>query len=206
MPTGYTSIIEDHDDVTFEQYLWRCARAFGAFIMQREDALDAAVSLERKPDGYYEKEVLRLRKELRAAEEMTLDGAALAMAEDNAQVLAFHEESKASRKRTSAQYDRMRAKVRAWEPPTPEHAGLKKFMLEQLETGHPSYMREPGEPPKLASDPAAWRAEKIEQARDSLLRTEQHLAEEVQRCKEATAWIQALHAQVPWVAQPRRKL
>mgnify|MGYP003341377176 CR=1 FL=1 len=30
MPTGYTSIIEDRTDATFEEYVWRCARAFGA--------------------------------------------------------------------------------------------------------------------------------------------------------------------------------
>lgn len=204
MPTGYTSIIEDHDDATFEQYLWRCARAFGAFIMQRDDGLDAAVPLERKPDGYHEKYANECRERLRTAEGLTLDGAALAMKAENEQLLRFHEEAETERKKKCAQYDRMRAKVLKWKPPTPEHDSLKKFMLEQLDTGYPDYMRKSDEPPRLATDPAAWREKTIESARENLTRAETRVAEELARCKEATAWIQALNKQTPWVPQPER--
>jgi hypothetical protein len=202
VPTGYTSIVEDHDAVTFEQYLWRCARAFGAFIMQRDDGLDATVPLERVPAPYYETYARECRERLRAAEEMTLDGAALAMSAANEQTLRFHEEMETSRKKKCAQYDRMRAKVKAWEPPTPEHAALKKFMLEQLDTGYPDYMRKPEEPPRPATDPEAWRAKEIEEAKANLARAEARVAEEIARCEEATAWIQALNQQTPWVPQP----
>ena len=40
MPTGYTAIIEDDPNCTFEQYLMRCARAFGATVTMRDDPLD----------------------------------------------------------------------------------------------------------------------------------------------------------------------
>lgn len=202
MPTGYTSIIEDHDDVTFEQYLWRCARAFGAFILQRDSDLDAKVPLERAPDDYYEKNARECRERLRVVEEMSLEDAAREMAAANEQALRFHEEAEEHRKKTCAQYDRMRAKVLAWRPPTPDHARLKKFMLEQLDTSWPDYLREPSESPKLETDPATWHQKEMTSAKEALAGAEERAAQEIERCREATAWIQALNAQTPWVPQP----
>jgi hypothetical protein len=55
MPTGYTCIIEDKPDVTFAEYVWRCARAFGALLSMREDSLDAPIPDELKSEDtdYY---------------------------------------------------------------------------------------------------------------------------------------------------------
>lgn len=198
MATGYTCIVEDRDDVTFEQYLWRCARAFSPFV--REDSLDAAVPQECKPDEYYEKQVRTAREALRVAEETPPNDA---MAEENRRRLTYYEEDEARRKEKTARYDRMKEQVRAWRPPTPEHEALKTFMLEQLLTGWPGYQREPGSPPEPATDPAAWRAEKIEAAREVLLRAEKRFAEEVERYERNTAWIRRLNERTPWVSQPK---
>jgi len=35
MPTGYTNCIKD--GVTFEQFVWKCARAMGALVMMRDE-------------------------------------------------------------------------------------------------------------------------------------------------------------------------
>lgn len=200
--TGFTQIIEDHDDVTFEQYLWRCARGMMAFVRERESGLDAQVPLEVVPQPFYEEWLTSERERLAELESLTLDGAANAMAEENAERLRKHQEYDAERRKRCRQYDKMRDQVVKWQPPTPEHEGLKEVMLEQIEISMPDHEREADELPVAATDPAKWRDERIEHARQEVKRREESLSKEHERCRKATEWIQALHKQIPWVPQP----
>jgi hypothetical protein len=51
MPTGYTAMIEEREDVTFREFALTCARAFGACIMQRDNSL-AEPPKPREVDKY----------------------------------------------------------------------------------------------------------------------------------------------------------
>lgn len=44
MPTGYTSIIDDNENVTFKEYALRCARGFGALMHLRDESLDKEIT------------------------------------------------------------------------------------------------------------------------------------------------------------------
>jgi hypothetical protein len=139
MPTGYTAIIEDKPDVTFEEFCLRCARAFGATIHQRDTAL------ENKPTPPPRDDVDRATWRLGT---LIGDlGIALAKTRQDwereaklayLEALASHSKALSEESDTVAAYSRMTAEVEAWVPPSKDHESLKQFMLEQLSTGAPS--------------------------------------------------------------------
>ena len=54
MPTGYTHVVQDGTCVDFNDFTWRCARAFGAMINQRDDDMDAGVVLDEEEASFYQ--------------------------------------------------------------------------------------------------------------------------------------------------------
>jgi len=197
MPTGYTNII-DENDATFEQYVWRCARGMGALIHMRDDDMDADVRMP-KPSNFYRDYLKKERAELKRLMSLSVSEAAALVDEEYEKTQEFHRQMNEDDERTNARYDAMRAKVKAWKPPTKDHRGLKEFMLEQLETGNPRYERwEPGK--KQA--PEDWLAAKIKAAVEDVERYEKEAAAEEKRNRERREWIEALKASVPYVRQP----
>lgn len=55
MPTGYTWDIKD--EITFEQFIMNCARAFGALVEMRDEPRDKKIPDELKPSDYHNKEL-----------------------------------------------------------------------------------------------------------------------------------------------------
>lgn len=133
MPTGYTDIIS-REDITFEQFALRCSRAFGATIELRDESLDAEIPEEFQPSTYHKEKLEEAEKELedfriKTDEELQVE-LEVEFKENQAYYLSkIEEESKLKLK-----YYAMLAKVQAWVPPTVEHEGLKKFMIEQLQS------------------------------------------------------------------------
>jgi hypothetical protein len=63
--TGYTATLTEKDQ-TFEQFVWACARNFGALITMRDDPMDAPVPELFELRSYYSERVEEARKELQA--------------------------------------------------------------------------------------------------------------------------------------------
>lgn len=58
MPTGYTAAVCDGKITEFPAFALQCARAFGALITMRDDAMNAPIPEEIKPDtSYYDKNI-----------------------------------------------------------------------------------------------------------------------------------------------------
>lgn len=161
MPTGYTSIIDDDERVTFERFVWRCARGMGALIMMRDDGLNAKVPERFEPDGHYAKSVTEAEAEVVKLRAMTAAQIERAARADQTTEAAHDAEYEAKKRVVTARYDAMVAQVQAWRPPSADHAGFKTFMLEQLSTGRP-YEPEPTRPTVL--QPGDWHAAKLERA------------------------------------------
>lgn len=194
MPTGYTDIITK--GATLEQYVWRCTRAFGATIMQRDDRLGARVQMKREPSTYYA-DALK-RSEARLAELLTTtveQAAALCDAEHRAE-LASHEKREAERKAENAAYAAMRAKVEALDLPA-SHASFKAFMLEQISIS--VFDHEPSPPERVSAE--RWLFESIQAERDNVGRYARVHEEELARCRESDEWLAAVAEAVP---QPER--
>lgn len=194
MPTGYTADIKDGID--FKTYAMNCARAFGACVMLRDepggdDRIPEAFDLS----DYHLKAVEKARGELAALEAMTpaeLERAA-ARAWDDAETSRLMR-LEGYRKQRKA-YEAMLAKVNAWAPPTPDHAGLHEFMRTQIEQSidfdcNESYCSTPTV--RLTGE--AWAAAERERCRSDVQYHEKEHAGEVSCTATRTEWVRALRA------------
>lgn len=50
MPTGYTANVPD--GITFEQFVWQCARGMGALVMMRDEPTGAPIPERFEPSDY----------------------------------------------------------------------------------------------------------------------------------------------------------
>ena len=123
MPNGYTADIHDGKDVSFKDFALSCARAFGAFIHQRDDNVKDKPKLREK-DNYHIKKINEAEMWVKPTK-----------AEFDAYVVkqtAYYNEQINKRKKLKIRYENMLKQATYWTPPTKEHEGLKQFMIEQL--------------------------------------------------------------------------
>ena len=199
MPTGYTEIIERGG--TFEEFVWRCTRAMGVCYPMREDGLDTPVPEEFEPSDYHLKKIGEILEFINTLRLMTSYDAQRAMWDERCEAAQANQRRVAEHTRKTEAYAAVLAKVRDWTPPTPDHLGLKEFMIEQIE----SSVRFEGEPYQVAVppiDPDAWLGDKLAAARKDLAYHEKHHAEEVERTEARNRWIAELRKSVP---QPKAK-
>jgi hypothetical protein len=190
MPTGYTAPIAD--GITFEQYAWSCARAFGALVTMRDEPNNAPIPERFEPSDYHQKALEHTHTELNRLLGLSADHIA-----DEAQK-DFREQRDAHSRRMQraadlrVKYEAMLAKVHAWESPSPDHDLYKAFMASQIvesmqwdcDTSH-------DEMPECQA-PAAWIADRLAQLRKDLAYHENGHREEVERTDKRNQWIKAL--------------
>lgn len=195
MPTGYTADIADGKAVTFEEFAWGCARAFGALITMRDDPRDAEIPGRFEPSSYHADEYEKALVKLAEVKAWSMEKA---RQEADATYHRAHTawvESQERQKAMRARYEAILDQAMAWEPPSPEHQGFKDFMVEQLTESMRFDCPEEGrswwsEPTPLGA--ADYRDEQIAKAqRDIEYHAEQHAAE-VERTTERTLWVRAL--------------
>lgn len=196
MPTGYTDGIKI--DTPFRDFAMQCARAFGACIEMRDDPLSAPIPEEFSASSYHLEKLEQAIADLERAKAMTLEQAVAEIQQYNAQQAAGKERTLKESRDTRARYERMLGFVRNWTPPTTEHAGLRKFMEEQITESikwdcHDSddfTERYYGGP--FAGTPAQWIAQQQEKAQKDIDYHKQHHAEDCERARSRTAWVKAL--------------
>jgi hypothetical protein len=201
MPTGYTCIIEDREDVTFAEYVWRCARAFGALIEMRDAAIDAAIPAEFVPSTYHVERLAEARARLRDLGSVTVTAAKEKARAEHREALAAWKVREAKRTATLARYDAIRAQAARWEPPTADHAGLRDFMLQQIDVST-EFMRTPRSRPKALTG-QAWLDAQIASAKWDVDYHEKQLAEERSRVASRNTWVAALRQSVPPAEEPK---
>jgi hypothetical protein len=193
MPTGYTSIIEE--GASFEEYVWRCARAFGALIELRDEPLDAPVPAELKPNVYYARSLDTARAQLAALQKMGRDDADNHAESAHYDALKRREEDMRESERKQSLYEDMRAKVLAWAPPTSDHAPLREFMLQQIEVSIGGGIYVPEKPDRKSGED--WLADAIRQAEERVAYAEKSLRKEEDRTRQRNAWLSELRKSVP---------
>ena len=133
MPTGYTADIEN--DITFEDYVLGCARAFGATMHQRDDNMKDKPKLRNIESSYHVDALSRAKTEvakleaMRGVNDRTAFGKKVIKEEE-----AFNQEYFNKKVSLRNKYEAMLQKAYNWFPPTPDHENLKKFMIEQITT------------------------------------------------------------------------
>jgi len=125
MPTGYTSNIYENEDVSFEDFVLTCAFAFGACFHQRDDNVRDKPKL-RELDIKYHLDALERAKNNKIPTKVEFEALRKEKIDE-----AYADMNKYVNLRE--RYESMLQKAESWNPPTPEHDGLKKFMIQQLE-------------------------------------------------------------------------
>lgn len=196
MSSGYTADVANGKITTFREFAMRCARAMGACITMREDPIDADIPEAFEPSQYHREQSDKAKIEL--AEYRALTNVEL-MGSMNAEYEAAMSRWRESIVRKSAEqsrYEQMLDDVKEWKPPTDEHKGLKKFMLDQLresvksDCGYP--WPEPTRPNFTSSERAREAREKG--LRQTIAHHDREQVEEDERAVGQTEWIKQLRA------------
>jgi hypothetical protein len=106
-----------------------------------------------------------------------------------------HEEKVVRRTAVRNRLLNMRDQVVAWSPPTDDHKGLKKFMLQQLDETI-KFDGDIPEPPELETDLKERRRLRVEWAERDLAYHTKHKAESETRHEGRTDWMDQLEASV----------
>lgn len=189
MPTGYTYPVADGKITEFHDFALSCARAFGALIMMRDDPMDAPIPDEFKPDTYYEQRLATDKKRLGEVQAMTNADCETAAIEAHREALASRKKYLADKDIEASRLNAMLAKVRTWNPPTPDHVEMKKFMIQQLTDSLPGDYA-PAIPALL--DGHSWRQSEINRLADSVVSAQKEVAKEIERARGRTEWVKAL--------------
>lgn len=131
MSTGYTNCIKD--GISFEDFVMRCARAMGACVTMRDDPYDKPIPEEFKPSSYHTDEIKKFKKELVALKKMNQNEFSQKAKDKFDSEIKHKENAIKSNNKLRGKYNAMLIKVKAWNPPTSEHQGLKDFMIQQIE-------------------------------------------------------------------------
>jgi hypothetical protein len=188
MPTGYTHKVQSGEITEFRDFAMQCARAFGATITMRDDPMDAPIPDEFAPSTWHVDKIATARRELDELDGLGMEHCERAADAAYKDAVKYYEESEARRAQENARYDAMRAKVEAWEPPSPDHVEMKSFMLEQLSVSMDRYTSTP--PTRLTG--AAWLGERVRALQRDI---EYHTTEnkkEIERAAQRTLWIRQL--------------
>lgn len=186
MPTGYTHQFLEDPTMTFEQWALKCTRAMGVLIHMRDDSFDAPIPTVIEPSAYYRDELERAEDEVRRLEVMTSEAAEVCARTEYERSVQYHRESEEQQLASIARHEEMRAKVEAWTPPTPEHEGIKRFMLEQIGISQMPFY-DPGTAKKRTGE--VWLDQKRRDAAETLRIRREDWQKSVDEAARATKWL-----------------
>jgi hypothetical protein len=194
MPTGYTADIEK--GITFEQFIWSCARQFGALITMRDERSDAPIPEAFQPSTWNKDELAKAETLLAELKALTSDQANGKARVEYDGELAHHEKYIADKRELEKKYRAILAQVRVWHPPTPDHVGLKSFMEQQITESikfdcGTEYLTKP----KLLSG-TEWLNTKVQKCLRDIEYHSQEQAKEEERVAGRNTWLRELRKSV----------
>ena len=187
MPTGYTLDLYNGKDITFEEFVLKCARAFGALIDVRDEPMDAPIPERFEPSDHHLKELEKAKRRLKEIRKWNEEKAEQEAERAYHEALKKREEFVKKNKLIRKRYEDMLSKVREWKPPTPDHVDLKKFMIQQLEDSIEFDCFIPEMPQRLSGE--EYREQQIRKALSDIEYHEKEYAEEVNRVCEKNKWL-----------------
>lgn len=193
MPTGYTAKLMESDQ-SFREFALGCARAFGACVMIREEAIDGDIP-EFKPSLH----------NLRKLEEAKADRHHLLEMSDEERI-KFGQAKKDEEIANCEKYlnrevienlrlSIMRDKVLAWKVPSKDHVELKSYMLDQLKiSAHSLRYSENRLRDAKASFARDYYDRALDEANRAIEYNEKAQLEENSRTNDRNRWVNELKA------------
>lgn len=190
MSTGYTSQIEK--GVTFKEFVLSCSRAFGALITMRDDPADTTIPDEIIPSDWNKTELKKAEEQLETLQSMTIEQVEKESFKEYLETINSYREKLRKDNELREKYLAMFNQVKAWQPPTPDHIGLKDFMISQIEQSINFDCIADHIPYPILKTVNEWLSGKIEECLKDIKYHTKEYADEVDRCAQRTAWIKAL--------------
>jgi len=194
MPTGYTHDIENGQ--TFEDYALRCARAFGACTLQRDESASEMPKL-REESSYYAEKLPEALAELGYLQSLDNKQKEEFGTEERDKEIARIQESLEKKRALESKYRDMLNKVGAWTPPTKDHVGLKEFMTKQIvdsinfDCDTKFYIEELQK--AITKKPADFYADAVKKAEWNCNYYEEEMTKDEKRTDESNSWILDLY-------------
>lgn len=198
MPSGYTDPVKNGTITELPDFVWRCARAFGALIEMRDEPTGAKIPEFIEPSMSSYQRFFRAEVELAATRAMTMEMVYRAYKEERDEHYALDEKMEAEREEAFERYLDMLLKVLDWQPPTPEHHGLKELMIQQLADSI-SFDCRPFHFP-FPDTPEEWHAQRIQDLEKTISRAWEAHQEELDRCRGRNRWVRDLRSSLQPVA------
>jgi hypothetical protein len=191
MPTGYTSPIYEGQEMSGEEFILRCARAFGATIMMRDEPLDKPIP-EFEPSDYHIKQLNRAKSNMEKYKAMTFDELSKEVEEVYKANVDNYNKTLNDKHELFIRLNNTLREVEAWNPPTEEHKELKSYAIDQLKQTieYDCSTKYLSEPVKL--DPIEWFNEKIERCKKDIEYHTKEWNEEVKRTNNRNKWVKQL--------------
>lgn len=192
MPTGYTAELMEKG-TEFKPFVLQCARAFGALIEMRDDPMDATIPDKFEPDDYYVKGLAEATQEHQRLQDMTDDEKIDFGVQAREANIVSHQKSLATATAENERLGEMARQVNAWKPPTPEHNGLKEFMLDQIKISmndlsySHQYLKEAEE-----RSPMSYYVAAVSSAAWNINYHTEKSGKERKRAEERTEWVKQL--------------
>lgn len=188
MPTGYTADLYDDKPVTFEDFVLTCARAFGAFMYQRDsDRKDAPKLLEYDPDNWNEQGLKKAFAKVERLKKMSpedIDREYLAYVSEKTEYARDTERNRAAMR---VRYEQMLRQVQDWDVSGAKGTlvvNLKKFMVEQLEQSIEHDTSPMRYAPTMYNSAMEWYNEEVAHAKHDLVYHKQKIEEEKVRVQK----------------------
>ena len=192
MPTGYTAAIHGGKDVDFADFALECARGTGILVGLRDYPLDLSSVVEVRPRPFFDTELAEAQARLREIEGWSEEQADKRAQEAYDRTLSGYKEALASKAALRARYESMLAKAEAWVPPTPDHQGLKDFMIAQLNDSIQQDCDITGWAAPERPTATVYKEQQLAFARRRVEGCANDLRDETERAQRQTAWVRTL--------------
>jgi hypothetical protein len=183
------------NQLSFEQFVWRMARQFGALVTMRDDPADAPIPAELLPDDFHRNALEESREKVALLSAMTHDERVAHGRKLLADSILSHQRCIDDKQPEIKRVREVIAEAEAWEPPTPGHEGLRREMLRQLQESISysagDYLQNAIAEAKATSPMQAF-SKSLQTATENTAYHEEHYAEEVARTKQRNEWINQL--------------
>lgn len=203
MPSGYTEKVQSGEITDLAGFVWRCAREMGALIGMRHDSLDAPIPERFEPDTqWHEDQLAAARERLAGIVWTTRDEISEMQRADYEQAVIDAAERGARRAIRAERYEKMIAAVAEWEPPSPDHEGLKTFMLNQLQDSLKMDCWPVAEPHRDPRPVTQYKVDQILKCQKDIDYHTKGIAEETERVEARNDWLRVLRESIPQPATP----
>ena len=195
MPSTQTSGIAE--GLSFEDFVKECALAASPFGHVKKVSFDTDEPTF-VPSDYHKRCLEEAEEELSEISQLTVEEALQVVGEESDRLYREAAQSYERRKEEirdlKKKYEVMLRKAKAWVPPTPQHEGLKEFMIRQLneslENDCDFERLERNAPEQISPERALYN--KLEDLRKKVAYHQERWDDEVRSCNERNQWFKDL--------------